>query len=76
MDFSSILTAIGSVGFPIVACCAMAYFFSKVNANYRADIKELTAEHKEEMANMTQAVNNNTLALQRILDKLGGDEQE
>ena len=75
MDFSSILTAIGSVGFPIVACCAMAYFFSKVNSNYRADIKELTAEHKEEMENMTQAVNNNTLALQRILDKLGGDEE-
>ena len=55
--------------------CAMAYFFSKVNANYRDDIKELTAEHKKEMADMTTAVNNNTLALQRILDKLGGDEE-
>ena len=75
MDLTNILTAIGSVGFPIVACCAMAYFFSQVNNNYRADIKELTAEHKEEMANMTQAVNNNTLALQRIIDKLGGDEE-
>ena len=75
MDLTNILTAIGSVGFPIVACCAMAYFFSRVNNNYRADIKELTAEHKEEMTNMTQAVNNNTLILQRILDKLGGDEE-
>lgn len=73
MDFASVLTAIGSVGFPIVACCGMAYFFSKVNSNYRADIKELTAQHKQEMDSMTQAINNNTMALQRLLDKIGDD---
>lgn len=73
MDFANVLTAIGSVGFPIVACCGMAYFFSRVNANYRADIKEITAQHKEEMDNMTQAINNNTMALQRLLDKMGDD---
>ena len=73
MDFASVLTAIGSVGFPIVACCGMAYFFSKVNSNYRADIKELTAQHKQEMDSMTQAINNNTLALQRLLDRIGDD---
>ena len=73
MDFASVLTAIGSVGFPIVACCGMAYFFSKVNANYRADIKEITAQHKAEMDSMTQAINNNTMALQRLLDKIGDD---
>lgn len=26
MDISSIVTVIGSVGFPIVACCGMAWF--------------------------------------------------
>lgn len=74
MDFASVLTAIGSVGFPIVACCGMAYFFSKVNANYRSDIKEITAQHKAEMDSMTQAINNNTMALQRLLDKIGDEE--
>ncbi len=70
MDFANVLAAIGSVGFPIVACCGMAYFFSRVNANYRADIKEITAQHKEEMDKMTVAINNNTMALQRLLDKM------
>ena len=75
MDFANIMTMIGSVGFPIVACCGMAYFFSKVNSNYRSDIKEMSAMHKSEMDSMTQAINNNTMALQRILDKLGGEDK-
>jgi len=74
MDFTAVITAIGSVGFPIVACCAMAFFFSKVNNNYRTDIKDLSQQHKEEMAAMTEALNNNTLVIQRLVDKLGGDE--
>lgn len=28
MDMSSIVTLVGSVGFPIVACCGMAYFIA------------------------------------------------
>ena len=28
MDMSSIATLVGSVGFPIVACCAMAWFIA------------------------------------------------
>lgn len=28
MDMSSIVTIVGSVGFPIVACCAMAWFIA------------------------------------------------
>lgn len=29
MDYNTILQAIGSVGFPIVACCAMFYLYNK-----------------------------------------------
>lgn len=67
-----ILTAIATVGFPIVACCAMAYFFAKVNENYRNDLKELSKEHKEEMTGMTEAINNNTLVIQKLIDKMDG----
>jgi hypothetical protein len=28
LDISSIVTVVGSVGFPIVACCAMAWFIA------------------------------------------------
>lgn len=28
MDINTVVTLIGSVGFPIIACCAMAYFIA------------------------------------------------
>ena len=73
MDFSTIATMIGTLGFPIVACCGMAYFFAKVNDNYRNDIKELQSNHKEEIAKMTEAINNNTLVIQKLVDKMDTD---
>ena len=70
MDFQSILTAITTVGFPIVACICMGYFFLKVNENYRADIKELQSSQKEETKALVDAVNNNTLVIQQLVDKI------
>lgn len=74
MDANMIITAIGSLGFPIVACCAMGYFFAKVNENYRQDIKEINQNHKAEIDNMVQAINNNTLVIQQLLDKMEKEE--
>ena len=71
MTVQDIITAIASVGFPIVACAAMAYFFHHVNDNYRNDVKEMTAKHQEETKAMTEAIQNNTLALQHLADKIG-----
>lgn len=75
MDFTSILQAIATVGFPIIACIGIAWFFNRVNENYRTDIKELSKQHQDEMKAMTEAVSNNTLALQRLVDKLDADER-
>ena len=75
MDFASVLQAITTVGFPIVACIGTAWFFNKVNENYRQDIKELSLQHKEEMQAMTEAVTNNTMALQKLIDRVDGDEK-
>lgn len=74
MDANTIVTLIGSLGFPIVACMGMAYFFAKANDNYRNDIKESNQLHKQEMDAMTEAINNNTLVLNRLIDRLGGEE--
>lgn len=70
MDFASVLQAITTTGFPIVACIGIAWFFNKVNENYRQDIKDLSLQHKEEMQAMTEAVTNNTMALQKLIDKI------
>lgn len=70
MDANVIITMIGSLGFPIVACIFIAIFFSRTQDNYRSDIKEMQNMHKVETDKMTEAINNNNLLLQRILDRL------
>ena len=76
MDYSVIVTMIGSLGFPIVACVFIAIFFSKTQDNYRADIKEMQNVHKAETDKMTEAINNNNLLLQRLLDRFDKEDRD
>lgn len=62
MDVQTITTLIGSLGFPIAACIAC---FSMLNKERE--------EHKQEMAKVTEAINNNTLALEALKGKLDRD---
>ena len=67
-----VIASIGSLGFPIIACIGMAMFFNKVNDTYRNDIKEMNASHRQEMDKITEAVNNNTMVIQKLLDRMEG----
>lgn len=70
MDIQLILTAVSTVGFPIVGCCALAYFFAKTTNNYREDLKQQNAEHRDEIRNLAEVINRNTLVIQSLCDKL------
>lgn len=63
-----IFTAIGQYAFPIVACVMMGWYVKYTQDNYRKDIQELSKNHKEEIDKVTSALNNNTLALQKLTD--------
>ena len=65
MDFNTVIAAVGSLGFPIVACILMGYMFLKFTDNYRQDIKSIT-----------EIVSNNTAALNRLIDKLDDEKRE
>lgn len=66
-------TLIGQYCFPIVACCVMAYWVKYQAESNREDVKELRAEHSEEVDKLTEAINNNTLILNKLLTLLGKD---
>lgn len=55
MDTNAVLTAIGSIGFPIVMCLLMGQYIMKVNES-----------HKEESKYFTEALNKNTEALNKL----------
>ena len=60
MDVASVAQLISTVGFPIACCIIM----------FQALTKEQES-HKQEMAAVTAALNNNTVALTKLSDKLG-----
>ena len=65
-----IASVISSVGFPIVACIGLAFYVKYQTDAYRQEVKDLQREHKEEINKMTAALDNNTEALHRLIDKL------
>lgn len=67
---NDIVTMITTVGFPIVACLFMGWYVKYQTDNYRSEVKDMQKEHKDEIQKVTEALNNNTLALQRLCDKM------
>lgn len=63
MDVSALTQLVGSLGFPIVACIALYIRMNKQDEM-----------HKEEMNKLTESLNNNTVALNRLVDKMEGDK--
>ena len=59
MDANTIIQLVGSLGFPIVMCGAL--FWRMVKSD---------EQHKEEMDKLSEALNNNTIALTKLSDNL------
>ena len=68
MDANGIVTLITTVGFLIVMCGAMGYYVKYVTDQNRADMISERKDHQEEVKAMTEAINNNTLAIQKLTD--------
>ena len=53
---------ISTLGFPIGMCLIMCYYINKIND-----------AHKEETDKFAEALNNNTIVLQKLCDKLDSE---
>ena len=60
--YDAIVQIITTVGFPIAMCIALLWYVVKKDA-----------EHKTETSEFVQALNSNTLVLQKLCDKLNID---
>lgn len=76
MGPTEIAQLITSVGFPIVACCAAAYYIKYISDKDREEVADLNKQHQEEMIKVTEAINNNTLVITKLCEKLNGGVKE
>lgn len=65
-----ILQAITTVGFPIVCCGVLMYYVKYVRDKDTEMIADIMARHNEEVNTMSAALNDNTIVLQKLCDKL------
>lgn len=79
-----ILTIIQSVGFPIAVAIAMFVMLQNEQKAHREESEKLTATITDlkitfnsaitdQEKSITEAINNNTLVIQKLLDKLEGE---
>ena len=59
MDVNTLMQVIGALGFPIAACCAMFYYLNQERES-----------HKEEMASVTKALNDNTTIMVQLKEMI------
>ena len=74
-ELSTVSQLITTIGFPIVMCGAMAWFIKDTSDKHREEVIRLNEQHNNEMQQVTEALNNNTLALQKLCDKLGEERE-
>lgn len=59
MDVNAITQLISNIGFPVAVCLICFWYINKQSEEHKAEIDELT-----------KALNNNTLVMQRLADSL------
>ena len=63
MDVNAITQIISSVGFPIVACGGLFWYLTKQDER-----------HKEETDKLKQSIDNNTLIITKLYERLSSHE--
>lgn len=64
MSADTIVQIVSTVGFPIAMCVALLCY-----------IKDVADKHKQETEKFTEALNNNTLVLQKLCDTIGVERE-
>ena len=67
---NDIVSIISAVGFPIVAAIGCGYFVKWQYEQNQKQVEAMRQEHKEEVQNMTKAIENNRVALTRLIEKI------
>lgn len=75
MDAQTIMQAVASVGFPIVCCVIMMYYIKYREDASRDEIQHITDQHRQEMSEITEAIHNNTVVIQKLIDILNSGEK-
>lgn len=73
---NEIITIIQTIGFPCAACVGMAWYVKYITDKNDTKIETLEKTHGEAIEKITKALNNNTVALTKLAERLGDNEND
>ena len=76
MDLSVIIEAITTVGFPIAMCLILMFYVKYMTDTNKAEVDKISEQHRLEMKEVTKAIENNTLAITKLVERLGEANNE
>ena len=62
MDVNTVTQFVSTLGFPIAVCLICFWYINKREE-----------QHKDEVTELAKAINNNTIVMQKLVDRLEGD---
>ena len=72
---------ISSLGVPIVAMIGLAWYIvnrdkqqRERDAEFEQMMQDIMKEHRQEVSDLRECINNNTLVLTRVYEKIGGNQ--
>ena len=68
MDVNGIIQIVSSLGFPVACCGVVGWYVKYISDKNREQLDKIMDQHRDEMKEVTQALNNNTLAITRLTD--------
>ena len=68
MDVNGIIQVVSSLGFPVACCGVVGWYVKYISDKNREQLDKIMDQHQSEMKEVTQALNNNTLAITRLTD--------
>lgn len=72
-SLNALATLLGNGFFPIMICGVLLWYIYKKDVQTREAMKEMNANHKEEIAELRKSIDNNTLVVQKLIDKMDGE---
>ena len=75
-EIGTITQLITTVGFPIAMCCVMCWFVYDSNSKHRTDINTLNEQHRQEMNDLKEAINNNTIAITKLCERIESENEQ
>ena len=75
MDYGTVSQMIMQLGAPLAFCILLAWYVKYKDDKNREDMKEIVNAHKVESEKFAEALNKNTIVLERLATKLGDKDE-